>query len=67
MSIIIFLKSLFLSKERFESLKKALTVFTNQEEKGYPDQQKLHNWLIKQKKPIYDIIRGNDWKKTFLD
>jgi hypothetical protein len=51
-----------LGKERFESLKEALTVFTNPEEKGYPAQQKLRAWLLKQNKTILGIIESNTWK-----
>jgi len=52
-----------LEKEKFELLKEALTIFTNPEEKGYPNQRKLRKWLIKQKKPVPDIIRSNNWRK----
>ncbi len=51
-----------LGKEKFESLKEALTVFTNPEEKGYPAQQKLRAWLVKQKKSIPEIIQDNKWR-----
>lgn len=52
-----------LGKEKFESLKEALTVFTNPEEKGYPAQQKLRQWLAKQKKSIPEIIRTRAWRR----
>lgn len=48
--------------EKFESLKEALTVFTNPEEKGYPAQQKLRAWLAKQNESIQEIIKSNNWK-----
>ena len=52
-----------LGKEKFESLKEALTIFTNPEEKGYPAQQKLRTWLAKQKGSIPTIIESRGWKK----
>src|SRR3989344_7387465 len=52
-----------LSKEKFESLKEALTVFTNPEEKGYPAQQKLRAWLVKEEGTIPEIIKKNGWRK----
>ncbi len=52
-----------IGKEKFESLKEALTVFTNPEEKGYPAQQKLRAWLKSQKETIPEIIKKEDWRK----
>ena len=52
-----------LEKEKFESLKEALTIFTNPEEKGYPNQRKLRKWLIEQEKSIPDIIKSDGWRK----
>lgn len=49
--------------DNFESLKEALTVFTNPEEKGYPAQQKLRTWLNKQKGTVSEIITANKWQK----
>lgn len=54
-----------LGKERFESIKEALTVFTNPEEKGYPAQQKLRAWLTEQKETIPKIIKNNKWRDYF--
>lgn len=51
-----------LGKEKFESLKGVLTVLTNPEEKGYPDQKGLRLWLTKQKKTIPKIIESGCWK-----
>lgn len=53
-----------LGKQKFESLKEALTVFTNPEEKGYPAQRKLRAWLKKQTdKTIPQIISSGGWKR----
>jgi hypothetical protein len=52
-----------LDREKFESIKEALTVFTNPEEKGYPAQQTLRNWLRKQKGSIPEILSKPGWKK----
>lgn len=52
-----------LGKEKFESIKEALIVFTNPEEKGYPAQQNLRNWLREQKGSIPEILSKPDWKK----
>lgn len=51
-----------LGKEKFESLKEALTVFTNPEEKGYPAQEKLRAWLVAQKGSISEIVANGEWK-----
>ena len=51
-----------LGKERFESLKEALTILTNPEEKGYPAQRKLRAWLKGQRKTIPEIIKSNEWR-----
>ncbi len=48
-----------LGKEKFESLKEALTIFTNPEEKGYPNQKRIRNQLAKQKvKSIPKIVQS---------
>ncbi len=52
-----------LGREKFESIKEALTVFTNPEEKGYPAQESLRNWLRKQKGSIPEILSKSDWRK----
>ncbi len=53
-----------LGKEKFESLKEALTVFTNPEEKGYPNQKRIRDWLSKQKRrSIPEIIKSGRWKE----
>ena len=51
-----------LGKEKFEHLKEALTIFTNPEERGYPAQKKLRQWLKRQKGSIPEIIRKGGWK-----
>jgi hypothetical protein len=52
-----------LGEEKFESLKEALTVFTNPEEKGYPNQERLRVWLSGQKKTIPEIIESGRWRQ----
>jgi hypothetical protein len=52
-----------LGKEKFESLKEALTIFTNTEERGYPKEQKLRKWLKFQQGSIPKIIEGGKWRK----
>jgi hypothetical protein len=52
-----------LGKEKFESLKEALTVFTNPEEKGYPAQRELRAWLKRQTGTIPELIEKGTWKK----
>lgn len=52
-----------LGNKKFESLKESLTVFTNPEEKGYPNQQKIRSWLKGQKGTISEIIESGAWKK----
>lgn len=54
-----------LDEEKFESLKEALTVFTNPEEKGYPNQKRLRAWLATQNKSITEIIESGEWKDHF--
>lgn len=50
--------------EKFESLKESLTVFTDSsKKKGYPDHQKLRNWLSKQEPNIPRILKDGKWKK----
>ena len=51
-----------LGKEKFESLKEALTVLTNPEEQGYPAQGDLRSWLAKQKRSVPKIIESEGWK-----
>jgi hypothetical protein len=51
-----------LGTENFESLKEALTVFTNPEEKGYPKEAKLRSWLKNQKASIPEIIQQRKWE-----
>lgn len=48
---------------KFESLKESLTILTNLEEKGYPDQQKMRSWLKTQKGTVSDIIKTGEWRK----
>lgn len=43
---------------KYESLKEALTVFTNPEEKGYPSQKKLRGWLKTQEGTIGEILEN---------
>lgn len=52
-----------LGEEKFESLKEALTVLTNPEEKGYPSQKELRKWLKSQKGTISEILERKEWKK----
>jgi len=52
-----------IGNSNFESLKEALTVFTNPEEPGYPAQQKLRTWLKKQKGTVSEIIEDDEWQK----
>ncbi len=51
-----------LGHEKFESLKEALTVFTNPDEEGYPAQRRLRAWLARQKGTISEIIREGKWE-----
>src|SRR3989304_940746 len=46
-----------LGHEKFESLKEALTVFTNPDEEGYPAQRRLRAWLARQKGTLLEKIR----------
>ncbi|MDO8570066.1 MAG: hypothetical protein Q7R97_00585 [Candidatus Daviesbacteria bacterium] len=52
-----------LTTEKFESLKESLTVFTNPEEQGYPNHQKLRAWLKSQKSPIPEILKSSEWEE----
>jgi hypothetical protein len=52
-----------LGNEKYESLKEALTVFTNPEEPGYPRERKLRLWLKGQTGTIPEIIASGEWKK----
>lgn len=52
-----------IGEEELESLKEVLTVLTNPEEKGYPDQQELRIWLLWQNKTIPEIIEDGGWRK----
>lgn len=54
-----------LGKEKFESLKEALTVFTNPEENGYPAHQKLRAWLKEQQGTIPEVLSSNEWQNYF--
>lgn len=47
----------------YKQIKKVLSVFTNPEENGYPAQQKLREWLKKQKGTIPEIIQAGGWEK----
>ena len=52
-------KSLGINK--YESLKEALTVFTNPEEVGYPAQRKLRTWLKSQKGTVGEILKNQEF------
>lgn len=52
-----------LGNEKYESLKEALTVFTNPEEQGYPAHRLLRAWLARQKGTIPEIVARGNWKR----
>ena len=56
-------KELCLDNNKYESLKEALTVLSNEEEVGYPNQQKIRAWLSKQKGTVKQILQNPEWKQ----
>ncbi len=52
-----------LNKKHYEALKEAVTVFTNPNEMGYPDHQKLRAWLKRQKGTIPEILKNERWRE----
>ena len=54
-----------LGKEKFESLKEALTVLSEPEREGYPAQREMRMWLRKQEGTVEEILKKPGWK-TFL-